>query len=97
MKNGKNDARQKLKAFHKRKNAAASSLRQAREHLVEAFSLDDDLEKFKVQLQGGHVMTLDDLHAWLIAVIEDYEKNGPRAEALNVVNDYLKTQFPARQ
>jgi hypothetical protein len=98
MNNGKNDTRQKLKASHRHSMAACSRLIEARQYLVEALSRDETLEQFKIQLQDGHVLTLEDLHTWLIAVIEHYEKNGPKAEAVKVLHEFLRTQCqPDRQ
>ncbi len=91
MKNGKNDARQKKKSKFSAINVP-KHLQAARFALMAAVECDEDLEKFTVEL-SGHKLTLEELHKWLIAVIEQYEKNGPRAEALKIVHDRLRSQF----
>ena len=97
MKNGKNDARQKKRSRFGPVNVPRN-LQMARDYLVNAFSEDENLGKFIFELEDGHKLTLEELHAWLIAAIGRWEKNGPRSQALKELQELVQSQHhPERQ
>jgi hypothetical protein len=74
------------------------NLQAVRHYLQRAFFEDEDLAKFTLKLEDGHLLNLEEMHEWLIEAIAHYEKYSPRAQALRAIDEVLKTQLrPSRQ
>ena len=73
-------------------------LQSARDSLICAYHEDNALEKFAIKLEEGKELTIEGVHAWLIAAIDHYEKNGAKAYGLKMLRQALCDQsFPDRQ